>query len=223
MSTSPKPSESHPAAEKSRVTHYRSRGLAHLVCEDASAALLGDYRAAARERDHAGSVAVRRAAGMRVREIAGQLSRLGVWVFNGDHHDLAQIIPFIDAYWTVYTEIKTAGGYPYNASFEGRIPGLRDALPQEETPIYLLQQLRKLVEGHDRLAEILSLGYRRLTELADRERFSEVVIFDRFYAIRRLRDARVVPDDQHRPAAVLPKGSCTRGHRIGPFDQLCVR
>jgi hypothetical protein len=185
--------------------------------------LLREYRAAAHERDHGQDRARRRAASAQMRRIGGELSQLGVWVFNGDYHDLAQIIPFIELYWTIYEQIKAAGKYPYNADFEGRIPGLEDALPREETPIYLLQQLRGLVEGHERLAQVLDAGYRRLTELATRERFSSIVIFDRFYAAQRLEDARVIPDEQHRPSGVLPKGTRTHGLRVGSLDQLYVR
>lgn len=146
-----------------------------------------------------------------------------MWVFNGDYHDFGQIIPFIEDYWTIYEQIRAAGKYPYNADFEGRIPGLEDALPREETPIYLLQQLRRLVEGHERLAQILDAGYLRLTELATRERFSSVVVFDRFYAAQRYEQARVIPDEQQRPSGVLPKGKRTRGRRIGSLDQVYVR
>lgn len=185
--------------------------------------LLRDYHAAAHERDHGQDHAQRRAAGAQARRIGGELSQLGVWVFNGDYDDLAQIIPFIEPYWTIFEQIKAAGKYPYNSSFEGRIPGLEDALPREETPIYLLQQLRGLVEGHERLAQVLDAGYRRLTELATRERFSSVVVFDQFYATQRFADARVIPDEQHRASGVLPKGKRTRGLRVGSLDQVYVR
>jgi hypothetical protein len=79
------------------------------------------------------------------------------------------------------------------------------------------------VEGHEQLAQVLADGYPRLTELATHERFSSVVVFDRFYAVQRFEDARVIPDDQHRRAAVLPKGKRTRRRRIGSLDQVYVR
>ncbi len=185
--------------------------------------LLREYRAACHERDRGADFDTRCIARSEVGWLNTQLRELGVWVFNGDRHDLAQIIPFIEPYWTIYEQIKAAGKYPYNADFEGRIPGLEDALPREETPIYLLQQLRGLVEGHERLAQVLDDGYRRLTELAARERFSSIVVFDRFYATQRLQDARVIPDEQHRPSCVLPKGKRTHGLRVGSLDQVYVR
>ncbi len=185
--------------------------------------LLHKYHAACHERDRGADFDTRCMARTEVGWLSTQLRELGVWVFNGDYHDLAQIIPFIEPYWTIYEQIKAAGKYPYNADFEGRIPGLEDALPREETPIYLLQGLRGLVEGHEQLAQILVDGYRRLTELATRERFSSVVVFDRFYAVQRFEDARVIPDREHRPSGVLPKGKRTRGRRIGSLDEVYVR
>jgi hypothetical protein len=185
--------------------------------------LLRKYRAACRERDHGADFDTRCIARSEVGWLSAEFARLGVWVFNGDFRDLAQIIPFIEAYWTIYEKIKAAGEYPYNSSFEGRIPGLEDALPRAETPIYLLQQLRGLVEGHERLAKILDAGYRRLTELTTRERFASVVVFDQFYAAKEYDDARVIPDDEHRPSGVLPKGKRTRGLRVGSLGQVYVR
>ncbi|HEY3947367.1 MAG TPA: hypothetical protein VGL78_19230 [Solirubrobacteraceae bacterium] len=185
--------------------------------------LLGKYRAACRERDHGADFDTRCIARSEVEWLSAEFALLGVWVFNGDFRDLAQIIPFIEDYWTIYEEIKATGAYPYNSSFEGRIPGLKDALPRKETPIYLLQQLRGLVEGHEHLAQILDAGYRRLTELATQERFASVVVFDRAYAAQRYDDARVVPDEHRRPSALLPKGKRTRGRRLASFDQVYVR
>jgi hypothetical protein len=136
-----------------------SRSRARLLTREE---LLEQYRAACLKRDRGADPGTRRSAHTTVQRLAPELRRVGVWVFNGHYNDLAQIIPFVEAYWTIYEELKDAGQYPYNASFEGRIPGLEDSLPQEETPIYLLQQLRNLVEGHERLAETLDGGYRRL-------------------------------------------------------------
>jgi hypothetical protein len=185
--------------------------------------LLGKYRAACRERDHGAGFDTRCIARSEVGWLTAEFRKRGLWVFNSDFHDFAQIIPFIDDYWTIYEEIKAEGKYPYNSSFEGRIAGLENALPREETPIYLLQQLRGLVEGHDYLAKILDAGYRRLTELTAQERFASVVVFDRFYAAQRYDDARVIPDDEHRLSALLPKGKRTRGPRLGSLDQVYVR
>jgi hypothetical protein len=162
--------------------------------------LLGDYHAADHEQKHAADLDARRVAHAEVIRIGGEIAQHGVFVFSGDYHDLAQIIPFIDAYWTIYEEIKAADKYPYNADFEGRTPGLVGALPREETPIYMLQGLRSLVEGHERLAEVIDARYLRLTELAAPERFASIVVFDQFYRSQRYDDARLTPNDENRPS-----------------------
>lgn len=79
------------------------------------------------------------------------------------------------------------------------------------------------MEGHDLLAQILADGYRRLTEIATRERFSSVAVFDSFSAVQRFEDARVIPDQEHRPSGVLPKGKRIHGRRIDSLDQVYVR
>ncbi len=144
------------------------------------------------------------------------------WTFNGDYRDLAQVIPFIEDYWAIFEQLKAEGKYIYNRSFVGRIPGLENARPREESPIYLLQGLRRLVEGHKQLARVLGAGYRRLTELPERKRFASVVVFDQFYATQQYEDARVIPAGDGWPLGLLPYGK-RRVQRLGSFDQLYVR
>jgi hypothetical protein len=185
--------------------------------------LLDDYHAARHEQERGADLETRRAAHAEVIRLGSEIARHGIFVFNGDYHDLAQIIPFIDDYWTIYEELKAAGKYPYNDNFNGRIAGLVNALPREETPIYLLQRLRSLVEGHDLLAHVLEEGYVRLTELPAQERFAAIVVFDQFYRPHRYEQARVTPDRQHKPCHLLPKGRRTRGRHLGELDQTYVR
>lgn len=61
------------------------------------------------------------------------------FVFNGDHSDVEQVRPWMDAYREVRAELDAAGQYPYNDSFKGRIPGIEGE--REETAIYFLQTL----------------------------------------------------------------------------------
>jgi hypothetical protein len=189
----------------------------------AVATMLDDYHTARHAQQHGADLDARRAAHAEVIRLGGEISQHGIFVFNGDYDDLAQIIPFIEDYWTIYEELIAAGKRPYNDSFNGRIPGLANALPREETPIYLLQGLRSLVEGHDLLADVLEEGYVRLTKLDEQERFTAVVVFDQFYRPQRYEQARVTPDAQHKPCHLLPKGRRTRGRRLGSLDQVYVR
>jgi hypothetical protein len=144
------------------------------------------------------------------------------WKFNGDYHDLAQIIPFIDAYWSVYEQLRAENQYPYNAAFEGSIPALACAQPKEETPIYLLQGLRGLVEGHETLAEYLRAGYEPVIELAERERYDRIVVFNRYWQRQEYEGARLVPDEAGQVCALLPKGNRTRGRRLEVLDHVYV-
>jgi hypothetical protein len=185
--------------------------------------LVADYRAAAHARKRGADSDDRRAAHTEVIRLGGEIAQHGIFAFNGDYHDLGQIVPFIEDYWAIADELKAAGKYPYNDCFTGRIPGLAGALPGEETPIYLLQSLRGLVEGHELLAKVLEEGYERLTALPEQERFASVVVFDQFYRPQRYEQARVNGDGRQRPCHLLPKGRRTRGRCLGELDQTYVR
>jgi hypothetical protein len=87
----------------------------------------------------------------------------------------------------------------------------------------MLQGLRSLVEGHERLAEVLDARYLRLTELAAPERLASIVVFDQFYRSQRYDDARLTPNDENRPSFLLPKGRRTHGRRVTDLDQVYVR
>lgn len=70
--------------------------------------------------------------------------------FNGDYQDLTQVYPFFADFKKEYQKLKTAGQYPYNSSFKGKIAGIQGA--DEDTAIYLLQGLQK--EEEQRLYEV---------------------------------------------------------------------
>lgn len=76
----------------------------------------------------------------------------------------AQVAPFFDAYMGVYRELQAAGQYPYNACFEGRIPGIEG--PSEETFIYYLQTERSLREIDEQEARYLAEGWERIDPAA---------------------------------------------------------
>jgi hypothetical protein len=172
------------------------------------------------------------------------------WTFNGDYADLAQVLPYIDRYWELCAEFTAAGHRTlYHSLFYGRIPGLEGALKMSgarsgpeagqliespETPIYLLAQLRHLVEGHDLMADTLAAGYERITELPGEEpvKFASVAVFDchlhrTIYAGARLvpltdEAARRVPGVTGRIAGVLPKGKQTRGRTFYTGETVYV-
>jgi hypothetical protein len=170
----------------------------------------------------------------------GTETRIEPWTFNGDYRDLAQIIPYIDDYWHICAELSAAGKYPYHAEFYGRIPGLGGAralaksgpdtgkvVESPETPIYLLAQLRHLVEGHERLAETLEAGYRRFMPWADDPRdivkFASIAVFDLHYHRHVYTDARLVLNADGSLQGILPKGKRTHGRSLTGTDAVYVR
>ena len=74
------------------------------------------------ERDHGRDHSLRRAAGAQVRQIGAELSALGVWVFNGDYRDLAQIIAFIGSLLDDLRTHQGRGRVPVQLLLRGRIP-----------------------------------------------------------------------------------------------------
>jgi hypothetical protein len=137
------------------------------------------------------------------------------WTFNRDYSDLSQVIPFIDEYWAILDELRENEQYPYNAAFEGKIDGIT-GLEREETPIFLLQQLRHLVEGHDHIAKLLGEGYTRLLQLGPNEtrRFECATLFDAHLNPSRYAEARVISREDGQLRALLPKGKRTHGRLI---------
>lgn len=145
------------------------------------------------------------------------------WTFNHDYNDLAQVIPFIDSYYEIYDDLIEREKYPYNSDFEGKIDGIT-GLDKEETPIYLLQKLRHLVDGHDRLAEYLDQGYKRVTELPVKRsapgvspaavKFASIVVFNEHWQPTRYEKARLVPNDGGSIYALLPYRKSNHGRLI---------
>jgi hypothetical protein len=80
------------------------------------------------------------------------------WTWNNNYKDLAQVEPFYPAYLTVCNEIDAAGGYPFNDSFKGRIPGIEG--PGEDTAIYMLQTLRSVRDMETKIAARRAEGWR---------------------------------------------------------------
>lgn len=64
---------------------------------------------------------------------------LFIWDKSYDNHE--QVRPYMADFLRVYAEVVTPGGIAYNDSFLGRIPGVAGS-PNEETGIYMLQNLR---------------------------------------------------------------------------------
>lgn len=83
------------------------------------------------------------------------------WIFNKDYNDLGQVQDFYAGYLAARLQLTSAGQYPYNDSFRGRIPGIVG--PDEDTAIYLLQTLRKVREMERQVTARREAGWRDFT------------------------------------------------------------
>src|SRR5581483_9380981 len=102
-----------------------------------------------------------------------------MFVFNGDYHDLEQVREWLPAFSAIREEIVTAGGYPYNDCFRGRIPGIANtehrgpSLPtHEDTAIYLLQKLYQATENAQRIKAALEDGCEPIERVERIEKFA---------------------------------------------------
>ena len=85
-------------------------------------------------------------------------------MFNRKYDDHQQVRPYMDEFNRVYDEIEAAGKYPYNDSFKGRIPSLAGTDDKnEDTAIYMLQNLRTLDAEAAKRAAFVESGGRKIT------------------------------------------------------------
>jgi hypothetical protein len=139
-----------------------------------------------------------------------------VWQFNKNYKDHDQVEAFYADFLKVYEELVAAGQYPYNDSFKGRIPGAEG--PDEDTAIYLLQNLRRLKELDGMIEQYIAEGGERIEHLDETTKFASIVNYG-FYmggtGWTEWHDARLVPDQRTgAPQWVLPKGKRTRGNLL---------
>lgn len=146
------------------------------------------------------------------------------FVFDKTYANLEQVAPWLDAFNAVYDEILAGGGYPYNDSFKGRIPGIFG--PNENTGIYLLQGLRREREQAARVVALREQGYADVEKMVPKSKvaYSRIVLYStgRGGQVIEHENARLVSDAQGVPYAVLPKGKVKRGYRIDSRKVLAL-
>ena len=139
------------------------------------------------------------------------------FTFDRDYGNREQVARFYDDYLLAREAVLAEGGYPYNDSFRGLIPGIEG--PDEGTAIYMLQGEYQLRELEARVAAFLADGGQGVEHLDAATKYAVVVEYG-FYVggtgWREWLEARIVPDPTGKPRAVLPKGKRTRGHRLSP-------
>jgi hypothetical protein len=144
------------------------------------------------------------------------------FTFNGNYRDKEQVRQFLSQFTSLREAMEAAGQYPYNAQFVGKIDGA--AGPDEETAIYLLQNLYR-IEQEERTMDGFRAEMTTLAEIHEQQKFSRVVAYRSGHyvggtgTISSWDDARIVPKDG-KPYAVLPKGRRTNGYLINGTEVL---
>jgi hypothetical protein len=157
------------------------------------------------------------------------------FTWNNDYQDLEQVAEWLPAFTAIRDQITSAGGYPYNDDFKGKIPGIMG--DREDTAIYLLQGLYRQREMQARLDAWLADGFRPVDSLPGIRKFAHVILYrhaegtrtpDRSGQWSEYQDARLVPDTDPRQAELagrisylLPKGKRSRGTYLG-FNSYAV-
>lgn len=85
------------------------------------------------------------------------------FVWDKDYQNHEQVRPYFKDYLRVRAEIRASGTYTYNDLFKGRIPGLAES-ENEDTGIYMLQNLFRLDEKRDQMEAFVAAGGAPLTE-----------------------------------------------------------
>ena len=160
-----------------------------------------------------------------------------LFTFNRDYSDLAQVAEWLPEFSAIRDEITSAGDYPYNDSFKGRIPGIgntehwdpdfgrgsqRGCGTHEDAAIYLLQKLYRATENAARLATAIEDGCAPIDSIDRVAKFSRVIIYDDQGWLE-LSDARLVPDTAGNIRAVLPKGRRRHGIAVNGRQVMVKR
>lgn len=140
------------------------------------------------------------------------------FVFNRDYDDYEQVMPYYAKYLERYIELLREGQYPYNDSFKGHL-GIEADDRNEDSAIYLCQNLRRLREMHTKIERLLAQDYKQVDELDKPTKFEHIVLFPTRNGggeWAEYREARLIPDVMRGtvPYAILPKGKRTHGYLV---------
>jgi hypothetical protein len=148
------------------------------------------------------------------------------FTFNKNYHDKEQIMPWLPEFTALRDGMEANGKYPYNDCFKGKIPGIEG--PHEDTAIYMLQ-CQYSIEREKRKMATLRAEMQPLTKLDAPTKFSRVVVYKAGHFVggtgsfMSLDEARVIPNKDGRPLAVLPKGKRVNGYRVEGAEVLVSR
>lgn len=157
------------------------------------------------------------------------------FTFNGKYDDYNQVAQFIGDFTVIRRElIESPVGYAYNDDFRGRIPGIANTTKRgpsvgshEDAAIYMLQTLYRWWELEARLLGLKAEGAEAIETMGPAEvaRFKLVVLYptrDMGGEHIEIPDARIMADENGKPAYVLRKGARTLGTLIDDRGILVV-
>lgn len=97
-------------------------------------------------------------------QTAGTSPARAPFVFDRNYDNHEQVRPYMDDFNRVHDEIVASGRYAYNDSFKGRIPSLAGTdSKNEDTAIYMMQNLRQLDIEDAKRQEFIESGGRKVT------------------------------------------------------------
>lgn len=141
--------------------------------------------------------------------------------FNKNYEDLSQV----QSFYSEFRDIKESlDSFAYNSCFKGKIKGIRGE--DEDTAIYLLQQLDTELELTSKLNKFKADGYRVIKP--------EAGGFKKFNSVVRLGNDRSRADHNEYPEArvffaddkfmyIVPKRNRTKGYRVAPDSILLAK
>lgn len=140
--------------------------------------------------------------------------------FDGNYHNLEQVSQYYDEFKKIKDGIE---GMAYNSLFVGKIAGL--AGDNEDTGIYLLQQLDTENERQAKIKELLDNGYSKVQPEDGGHRKYESVIKvgnDNSRAgVNEYPKAKIWFADKR--MFIVPKGNRTRGYNVWPESVVLVK
>ena len=143
-----------------------------------------------------------------------------MFIFNGDYKDLEQVQPFYDE----FKKLKDGTvGFAYNDMFMGKILGIVGK--NENTAIYLLQQLDTEYKRRSEIEKLHNSGYRQVVpKTGGFERYENVVKIGNNYSsagVNEYPKARIFFSDGR--MYIVPKGNRSRGYTVTDDSLVFVK
>ena len=139
--------------------------------------------------------------------------------FNKNYKDLKQVERFYPDFKKIYNNITAEGYFAYNSLFEGKIKGIEGK--DEDTAIYLLQQLETQKNRDKKIEGLLKDGFKKIETGEGIKKFKKVVMVGTDYSrdsIKEFEKAKILFEKGY-ANFIIPKGYSKRGIILYP-DRL---